>query len=115
MGGREGGEREGEGGREGERERERERVCAHHICYFCSLCITGTQRAKGTSSPGPSLDESIILTFLTGEMCLRGVGVPHTHSLTHTHTHTHTQGSGWWIHELCLMKQVKQIHLVYMM
>jgi endoplasmic reticulum lectin 1 len=50
----------------------------------------GTPGSK-VSSSGPSLDEAIILTFLTGEMCLRG-------------------GSGWWTHELCLKKQVKQIH-----
>jgi endoplasmic reticulum lectin 1 len=47
-----------------------------------------SQTKASSPLPGPSLDVGIILT---GEMCLRG-------------------GSGWWIHELCLMKQVKQIH-----
>ena len=27
----------------------------------------------------------------------------------HTHTHTHTL-QGWWQHEFCYMKHVKQIH-----
>ena len=42
------------------------------VLSFVLYNIGGTPGSK-VSSSGPSLDETIILTFLTGEMCLRGV------------------------------------------
>ena len=44
------------------------------MLYSYQLFLSdSSQLSEDRAPPGPSLDETIIMTFLTGEMCLRGV------------------------------------------